>query len=138
MGPEILDDAFHSNFGGETPMITANFQLLHQDWTFLGEGKVHVIFRYIGPNTNFCVDAGLHAETCQKSGAYTDFIATSSFEHRVLRLTKKKFSVDDIIRDELFLNRVIKPWLSDSFCSERVLVSLSGVFLEGLKASCYQ
>jgi hypothetical protein len=151
MGPEILDDAFHAKFGGETPMITTDLQLLHQNWTFLGEGKVHVIFRYVEPNTNIghansCVDARLPAKICHNAGVDADLVlgnatesgVTASFEHRVLRLTKKKFNVDDILRDEQFLNCLIKPWLSDSFCSQRVLVSLNGAFLEGLKTSCYQ
>lgn len=146
----MLDDDFHADLSRDSRMIVTNFQLQHQNWTFLGEGKVHIIFRYVEPDTNTsiantCIDTGLPTNISQNAGADGNFVVanasesdvTTSIEHRVLRLTKKKCSVDDILRDELYLNHVIKPWLSDSYCSERVLVSLSGAFLEGLKTYCY-
>lgn len=126
-------------------MITTNLPLLHQNWTFLGEGKEHVIFKHVEPKTqsghlDICVDAVLPAKICHDAGAEGNFVVTnttesdvtSSIEHRVLRLTKKKFDADDILQDELFLIRVIKPWLGSSYCPERELVFLTGVFLEGL------
>lgn len=143
-------------------MIATNLQHQYQNWSFLGEGKAHIIFSYAEANplecrhhsdqnpsrniarienANICVARGSSVKICEKNDADGDFVVAdtteidgaSSIEHQVLRLTKNKFSIEEMVRDELYINRVVKPWLSDSFCSERFLVSLSEAFLEGMK-----
>ena len=56
---------------------------------------------------------------------------SSSYKNRVIRLSKKYQSKEDILHDESYLSNVVKPWFGTAFSSNRVLLELSSVFLKG-------
>ena len=56
---------------------------------------------------------------------------STSNRNRVIRLSKKYQSKENILHDELYLNNIIKPWFGTAFSSNRTLIELSSVFLKG-------
>ena len=55
----------------------------------------------------------------------------NGYANKVLRLTKKYRSEENILQDELYMKNVMQPWYSQYICQNKRFAEMTSVFLRG-------